>query len=78
MDISPVQPVWVPPNVDFLVDDCEQEWLMRGGGAGLCAFSVHGDCVEGFARGVGACYGVGLLFFLFPNDDTPTLFVNGC
>lgn len=30
MDISPVQPVWVPPNVDFLVDDCEQEWLMRG------------------------------------------------
>lgn len=30
MDISPVQPIWVPPNVDFLVDDCEQEWLMRG------------------------------------------------
>lgn len=30
MDISPVQPLWVPPNVDFLVDDCEQEWLMRG------------------------------------------------
>ncbi|KAH7634074.1 S-adenosyl-L-methionine-dependent methyltransferase [Sordaria sp. MPI-SDFR-AT-0083] len=29
MDISPVQPLWVPPNVDFLVDDCEQEWLMR-------------------------------------------------
>lgn len=30
VDISPVQPLWVPPNVDFLVDDCEQEWLMRG------------------------------------------------
>ncbi|KAK4032859.1 S-adenosyl-L-methionine-dependent methyltransferase [Parachaetomium inaequale] len=28
VDASPVQPVWVPPNVDFLVDDCEQgEWL---------------------------------------------------
>ncbi|KAL2267210.1 hypothetical protein VTJ83DRAFT_4487 [Remersonia thermophila] len=28
IDISPVQPVWVPPNVDFLVDDCEgNEWL---------------------------------------------------
>ncbi|KAK3388291.1 S-adenosyl-L-methionine-dependent methyltransferase [Sordaria brevicollis] len=30
MDISPVQPLWVPPNVDFLVDDCEREWLVRG------------------------------------------------
>ncbi|KAK4138389.1 S-adenosyl-L-methionine-dependent methyltransferase [Trichocladium antarcticum] len=28
IDLSPNQPVWVPPNVDFLVDDCEQgEWL---------------------------------------------------
>ena len=30
IDISPVQPLWVPPNVDFLVDDCEKdEWLAR-------------------------------------------------
>lgn len=28
IDLSPTQPVWVPPNVDFLVDDCERgEWL---------------------------------------------------
>lgn len=28
IDISPVQPSLVPPNVDFLIDDCEQdEWL---------------------------------------------------
>jgi hypothetical protein len=28
LDLSPTQPVWVPPNVDFLVDDCEQgDWL---------------------------------------------------
>jgi hypothetical protein len=28
IDNSPVQPLWVPPNVDFLVDDCELgEWL---------------------------------------------------
>lgn len=25
--MSPIQPVWVPPNVDFLVDDCTNEWL---------------------------------------------------
>jgi SAM-dependent methyltransferase len=30
VDLSPVQPLWVPPNVDFLVDDCEKdEWLAR-------------------------------------------------
>jgi hypothetical protein len=28
VDLSPTQPVWVPSNVDFLVDDCEQgDWL---------------------------------------------------
>ncbi|KAK3307401.1 S-adenosyl-L-methionine-dependent methyltransferase [Chaetomium strumarium] len=30
IDLSPTQAVWVPPNVDFLVDDCEkEEWLDR-------------------------------------------------
>jgi hypothetical protein len=29
IDLSPIQPVWVPANVDFLVDDCEEEWLDR-------------------------------------------------
>jgi hypothetical protein len=27
IDLSPIQPSWVPPNVSFLVDDCEEEWL---------------------------------------------------
>ncbi|KIH90444.1 hypothetical protein SPBR_00642 [Sporothrix brasiliensis 5110] len=27
IDMTPIQPVWVPPNVDFLVDDCSNEWL---------------------------------------------------
>jgi len=25
-DLSPIQPAWVPPNVEFYVDDCESEW----------------------------------------------------
>ncbi|KAI5816918.1 S-adenosyl-L-methionine-dependent methyltransferase [Pyronema omphalodes] len=25
-DLSPIQPRWVPPNVQFLVDDAESEW----------------------------------------------------
>ncbi|KAL2176904.1 S-adenosyl-L-methionine-dependent methyltransferase [Thermothelomyces heterothallicus CBS 202.75] len=30
IDLSPTQPLWVPSNVDFLVDDCEEgEWLDR-------------------------------------------------
>lgn len=27
IDLSPIQPVWVPPNVNFLVDDVESVWL---------------------------------------------------
>ncbi|KAI9882201.1 MAG: hypothetical protein M1823_006057 [Watsoniomyces obsoletus] len=26
-DLSPIQPRWVPPNVKFLVDDVEDEWV---------------------------------------------------
>lgn len=26
-DTSPIQPVWVPPNVKFIVDDVEAEWV---------------------------------------------------
>lgn len=29
IDVSPIQPLWVPPNVDFIVDDCELDWLIR-------------------------------------------------
>lgn len=25
-DLSPIQPEWVPPNVQFQVDDCETAW----------------------------------------------------
>lgn len=28
-DISPVQPNWVPPNLQFEADDLEQEWLWK-------------------------------------------------
>jgi hypothetical protein len=27
IDLSPIQPQWVPPNVQFMVDDAEAEWL---------------------------------------------------
>ncbi|WYZ35863.1 hypothetical protein EsH8_X_000510 [Colletotrichum jinshuiense] len=27
IDLSPIQPTWVPPNVRFIVDDAEAEWV---------------------------------------------------
>lgn len=27
MDLSPIQPNWVPPNVSFIVDDAEAPWV---------------------------------------------------
>lgn len=27
IDLSPIQPSWVPPNVRFTVDDAEADWL---------------------------------------------------
>ncbi|KAL2826333.1 S-adenosyl-L-methionine-dependent methyltransferase [Aspergillus pseudoustus] len=26
-DLSPIQPSWVPPNVQFVIEDCTEEWL---------------------------------------------------
>ncbi|KAK6384698.1 hypothetical protein LTS17_002261 [Exophiala oligosperma] len=25
-DLSPIQPTWIPPNIQFQVDDCEADW----------------------------------------------------
>lgn len=27
IDLSPIQPDWLPPNVRFIVDDAESPWL---------------------------------------------------
>jgi hypothetical protein len=27
IDLSPIQPRWLPPNCRFLIDDAEDEWL---------------------------------------------------
>jgi ubiquinone/menaquinone biosynthesis C-methylase UbiE len=28
-EVSPIQPSWVPPNVEFQIDDCTQEWTFE-------------------------------------------------
>ncbi|EXM14001.1 hypothetical protein RAB80_018272 [Fusarium oxysporum f. sp. vasinfectum] len=32
-DISPIQPDWVPPNLKFEIEDCEQEWTFEDSSA---------------------------------------------
>ncbi|KAM0411424.1 hypothetical protein ACHAPD_009636 [Fusarium lateritium] len=27
-DLAPIQPSWVPPNLEFQIDDCTQEWTI--------------------------------------------------
>lgn len=29
IDLSPIQPTWVPPNVKFMVDDAESPWMAK-------------------------------------------------
>ncbi|KAF5552072.1 TAM domain-containing protein [Fusarium phyllophilum] len=41
VDLSPIQPSWVPPNLKFLVDDIEDEW-MHGGNFDF----VHMRCIS--------------------------------
>ncbi|RKL33119.1 hypothetical protein BFJ72_g10135 [Fusarium proliferatum] len=41
IDLSPIQPSWVPPNLKFLVDDIEDEW-MHGGDFDF----VHMRCIS--------------------------------
>lgn len=31
IDLSPIQPLWLPPNVRFMVDDAESAWLQSEG-----------------------------------------------
>ncbi|KAI8665610.1 hypothetical protein NCS56_00997300 [Fusarium sp. Ph1] len=28
-DVSPIQPSWIPPNLQFQIDDCTQEWTFK-------------------------------------------------
>lgn len=45
IDLSPIQPQWVPPNCKFLVDDLESDWVLNR------QFDfIHGRALEGSIR----------------------------
>lgn len=43
-DISPIQPKWVAPNIEFLVEDFEQEWEYERDHFDF----VHARCLAGY------------------------------
>lgn len=44
IDLSPIQPTWIPPNCMFVVDDAEEDWLYTPGRA----FDyIHGRAMGG-------------------------------
>jgi hypothetical protein len=45
-DLSPIQPVWVPSNVLFYVDDVESDWVEADSGGNVYDF-VHGRGMAG-------------------------------
>jgi len=43
-DLSPIQPAWVPPNLNFEIDDAEAEWLYKPNSHDFihCRYLFHG------------------------------------
>ncbi|KAJ5621830.1 S-adenosyl-L-methionine-dependent methyltransferase [Penicillium herquei] len=53
VDLSPIQPGWVPPNVLFIIDDVNQEWTFPSKSFDFIHFRGMGGSVEswpGFLR----------------------------
>jgi SAM-dependent methyltransferase len=47
-DLSPIQPVWVPENLQFYVDDAEADWTWDAGDGGAQGFDlIHGRALCG-------------------------------
>ena len=43
-DISPIQPNWVAPNIEFIMEDFESEWLYKPNHFDF----VHARCLAGY------------------------------
>jgi trans-aconitate methyltransferase len=53
IDLSPIQPTWIPPNCKFLIDDLESDWLYSRSEA----FDfIHGKALSGSIEDWGRLY----------------------
>lgn len=56
-DLSPIQPAWVPPNVQFYIDDLENEWLYDADDAfDLVHTRVMGGSISDWDRFISQAY----------------------
>lgn len=66
-DISPIQPSWMAPNVEFIIEDIESEWQYEQNHFDF----IHARCLAGYLRSP-----VPLLnrsyFLIFDTDALPT------
>ncbi|KAF5861429.1 hypothetical protein ETB97_000309 [Aspergillus alliaceus] len=49
-DLSPIQPSWVPPNVEFVIDDFENEWMHRRNFFDFVHARTISGCVRNWGR----------------------------
>src|SRR5688572_21757454 len=50
LDLSPIQPSWVPPNVRFEVDDIEDEWTWKKDHFSLIYCRIMSGAVHDWSR----------------------------
>ncbi|KAF9876736.1 methyltransferase domain-containing protein [Colletotrichum karsti] len=55
IDLSPIQPTWTPPNVKFLVDDAEDDWL-NGDDFDLVHFRAMSPILPKLDKVIGQAY----------------------
>ncbi|KAK1716500.1 S-adenosyl-L-methionine-dependent methyltransferase [Colletotrichum lupini] len=55
IDLSPIQPGWIPPNVKFLVDDAEDDWL-NGDNFDLVHFRMMGMSLKKIDKVIASSY----------------------
>ncbi|KAJ5248609.1 hypothetical protein N7468_000060 [Penicillium chermesinum] len=51
-DISPIQPTWVAPNIEFIVEDFESEWTYDTNHFDF----IHARCLAGYAPPPRLCF----------------------
>ncbi|KDB22360.1 hypothetical protein H109_05718 [Trichophyton interdigitale MR816] len=55
-DISPIQPSWRPDNVEFMMDDAEQDWTFPESSFDFIHIRTLGGSVSDWPRLMGQCY----------------------
>ncbi|EFQ97770.1 hypothetical protein MGYG_00811 [Nannizzia gypsea CBS 118893] len=55
-DISPIQPSWRPNNVEFMMDDAQQEWTFPESSFDFIHIRTLGGSISDWPRLMGQCY----------------------